>query len=161
MTPLAATVLAALALWTSATVAVAATTPNSPAAAQAAGDAFIESLIPSTGGQTGACDTKAQSGFFAKKASYLASCVSADGTLQVFSILDATNKSINTKSSYLKARLKTFCASGHAYASGVKRKFVNIYAGTGAGQGQAAELLNTLSGQIQESAGFVPPFKVC
>jgi hypothetical protein len=138
---------------------------NSPATAQAAADEFIKSLLPPSPGQPGICDTKTQSGFFAKRASYLASCGRTDGGFQAFSIVAAKNGSVNIKSPYMKSQLKTFCAAGHAYSMGVKGKFVEVYAGTGDGPGTGAavaqDIPKALGDQTKNVPGYVAPFAVC
>jgi hypothetical protein len=106
---------------------------NAAANAQSSGDGFVAALMPAADGSTqgqGICNTKTQSGFFAKNASYLASCSSADGTFQAIYIVDGNHKSLKTNSPYVKAQLNTVCATGHAYSVGVKQKFVALYLGT-------------------------------
>lgn len=138
---------------------VAAAKGNSASSAQAAGDQFVASLMPSADRTPGACDTKTQSGFFAKNSSYLASCGTADGTFQAFFVVDAKNVSINVNSPYMKAQLNMFCATGHAYSVGVKQKFVAVYAGTGGGVTIAKDFRDLLAGQIPKSTpGYVKPF---
>jgi len=138
---------------------------NSPATAQAAADGTIQSLLPSSPGQPGICDMKTQSGFFAHRASYLASCSTADGGFAAFSIVAAKNGSLHLHSSYVGSQLHTFCAGGHAYSAGVKGKFADLYAGTGDGPvteaAVAQDLANALGDQIKGVAGRVAPFKVC
>jgi hypothetical protein len=138
---------------------------NSPATAQSAANGFIQALLPSSPGQPGICDTKTQSGFFAKRASYLASCSTTDGGFAAFSIFAAKNGSLHVNSPYVGSQLKTFCAGGHAYSTGVKGKFADLYAGTGDGPGTGAavaqDLAKALGDQIKNVPGHVAPFKVC
>jgi hypothetical protein len=135
---------------------------NSPANAQAAADGFVDSLMPSAGSTQGICETKTQSGFFAKNASYLASCATADGTFQAFFIVGAKNGSLHTKSSYVGSQLATFCATGHAYSVGVKEKLAAIYAGTGANVTIAKDFRDLLASEIKKSTpGYVKPFTLC
>jgi hypothetical protein len=137
---------------------------NSPATAKAVADGFINSLLPSAPGQSGICDTKTQSGFFAKNAAYLASCTTTDGSFQAFSIADAKNDKagLRANSPYLNTQLGTICATGHAYSTGVKQKFANIYAGSNADSAKVAnDLTNLLGSQIKKAKGYIAPFKVC
>jgi hypothetical protein len=120
---------------------VAAATSSSRANAQATGDGFIATyLYGSTHG--GAldngnllgeiCGTKTQSGFFNRNSTYLASCESSDGTLQIFAIVNAKKGApLALNAPYLVARLHMFCiAGGAAYAEGVKGTYLQIFAGT-------------------------------
>jgi hypothetical protein len=134
---------------------------NSKSSAQGAADGFINALLPSNG-QPGICDVKTQSGFFAKNASYLASCATNDQSFEAFSIVNAKNGSVNVNSPYVKSQLNTLCATGHAYSTGVKGKFANIYGGTDVNSaGIAQGLANALGQQISKTAGYVKPFKLC
>jgi len=141
--------------------AVAGAKPNSPRTARATATAFVASLLPSAPTQPGICDTKTDSGFFARRASYLASCASSDGAFQFFSIVAARNGPVNTNSPYLESRLTAFCAAGHAYRTGVKGKFVNTYAGA-LGVADVASGLAAMGGSdLQKTKGYIAPFKLC
>jgi hypothetical protein len=134
---------------------------NSPASAKAAADGFIDALLPSGPGQPGFCDMKTKSGFFAKRASYLASCARSDGSLEVFSIANAKNGSLNVKSSYVGAQVAVACAAGHAYSTGVKGKFANTYVGSGDSAAIAKDLADLLATDIKQASGYVAPFMLC
>jgi hypothetical protein len=137
------------------------------ATAQSIGDGFVTSLMPAADSTTGICDVKTQSGFFAKKQSYLASCGTADGSFQAFYIIDVNHKSLNSNSPYLKTQLNTFCSTGHAYSVGVKQKLVAVFAGvgepvTGNAAAVAKDMADSLGSDIKSSTpGFVKPFKLC
>jgi hypothetical protein len=78
---------------------------NSQADAKAVAEGFIESFLPSEPGRLAICNAETHSGFFAKKASYLASCEnSPPASFIAFSITNAKNGSLNTNSPYFKSR---------------------------------------------------------
>ena len=165
MKALSAVLVAAITLFTFTGIAAAKTNPRDKAKANAEG--FVQSYLPSAPGQPGICDMKTQEGFFDKNKMYLASCSTADGSLQIFSIVNATKGSLDEHSPYLEAQLNNFCGgAGSAYAAGVKGKFVNIFAGRGdaASSGSAASvamgLQRQLADTIKNTAGQVA-VKVC
>jgi hypothetical protein len=132
----------------------AAATSSPRANAQATGDGFIATyLYASTHGgalENGnllgeTCGTKTQSAFFNKHNTYLASCESSDGTLQIFAIVNAKKGApLAFNSPYLVAQLHVICkAGGAAYAEGVKGKYLHIFAGVN-GSGSTAKGLRDL-----------------
>jgi hypothetical protein len=136
-------------------VAVAKSNPR--ATAQSTGDQFIAAYLPSAPGQPGICDVKTQSGFFNKNNTYLASCATTDRSLQIFAFVNAKKgASLAENSPYVAAQLTMICSGGGSvYAAGVKGKFVEIYAGTGAAVPVASGLRDQLAGQVKNAAGHV------
>jgi hypothetical protein len=123
--------------------------------AKAAAEGSVAAYLPSGPGQTGICDVKTQSGFFAKKHSYLSSCATTDGSFQYFFIANASKGGLNIKSPYLTAQLNTFCnGTGYAYAAGVRGKFLAVFAENGTGGGTIAKgLRDQLADQLSKYAG--------
>jgi hypothetical protein len=105
---------------------------------------------------------RTQSGFFAKKSSYLDSCATNDGTFQVFAIANAKSGSLNVNSPYVKSQLNTLCTNGHAYSTGVKGVFATVYAGGNDDNALVAQDVAQATGsQFSKAPGYVKPFKVC
>jgi hypothetical protein len=134
--------------------AAASTNPRNRAKATA--EAFVQGLLPGAPDGPRACDVKTQAGFFDKNRMYLAACASNDGTFQFFSMVNATNGgTVNPRSPYVDAQLSTLCnvQGGSAYATGVKGKYVNIFAGSGSNTTTAKDLSDLLAGQIKNLRG--------
>jgi hypothetical protein len=145
------------------TIDVASAKDDTAATAQSVADGFVTALMPPAGDQTGICDTKTETGFIAKRASYLASCTGNAGTFQFFVVTAATKKGALDipKGSYVGTQLGTFCTSGHVYSVGVKRKFIAIYAETGDAV-VAKDMRDMLAGQVPTTTpGYIKPFTVC
>ena len=143
-------------------VAAAANTPR--ANAQATGDGLIATyLYASTHGGAlnngnllgEVCGAKTQSGFFNKNSTYLASCESSDGTLQIFSIVNVKSGArLALNAPYLVGRLHLLCmAGGAAYAEGVKGKYLQIFAGTDGNVSGAKDLRDLRALGLQGVSG--------
>ncbi len=135
------------------------------AKAQSVAEQQVAGFLPSGPGQPGICDTKTFGDFIgSKKQIYLAACSSTDGTFRFFSIVNAVKGSLNipTTQAFLGGQLSDVCnnAGGTATAVGVKTKFVDIFAGSGASESIASGFANTLKDQVKKTAGYVS-FKAC
>jgi hypothetical protein len=157
MRRLVACIVIALGVLTAGGGIAAAKKSNPRATAQSVGDQFIAAYLPSGPGQPGICDVRTQSGFFNKNNTYLASCATNDGSLQIFAIVNAKKgASLAYNSPYVAAQLTMICnGGGSAYVAGVKGKFVEIYAGTGAAVPVASGLRNQVADQVKNTPGHV------
>jgi hypothetical protein len=135
---------------------------NSPSTAKALANGTIDALLPTATGPRSFCDLRTQSGFFAKKSSYLDSCTTNDATFQVFAIANAKNGSLNVNSPYVKSQLNALCIDGHAYSTGVKGVFATVYAGGTPDNAVVAQnLAQATATQFSKAPGYVKPFKLC
>jgi hypothetical protein len=138
---------------------VAAAKPSPQRKAQSIAEGLIQSYLPSAPGQSGICDTKTQEGLFDKNKMYFASCATADGSLQIFAIVNASKGGLDTGSSYLLDRLVDLCGGkGAAFVAAVKGKFALIFTGTGDASsfGSAASIAQGLSGMLANQIKNVP-----
>jgi hypothetical protein len=127
--------------------------------AKATAEQRIAAFMPSTPGTSAVCDVRTQSGFFNKKHSYMASCSTSGGSFQYFFIANARNGPFDVKSPYLAAQTGTFCnAGGYVYATGVKGKFLAVFAEAAVGGspnpgGMARGLRDSLDAPLKKLAG--------
>jgi hypothetical protein len=133
---------------------------NTPKTAQTFADSQIASLLPSAG-NPGVCDVKGQSGFFAKRKSYLASCSTTDGTLRVFVIARAANGGFKLNSSYFKSQLNDACRGNtFIYSDGVQGLFLETVIEIGDGQ-EAKGIRDLLASQLKGVKGASTNDQTC
>jgi len=134
-----------LAVAASFTLTAASTATYSRATAKAVAEAQL--TVPMT---LSLCTHRTQSGFFAGKVSYMASCANADDTFEFYSIATAKRHSLNLKSPYMRKRVRDICAAaGQAFLVGAEQKFANIWAGVGKNASLAQGLAGAETAEFQ------------